>query len=179
MARRCSVRIAAAAVALALAPMAAAEETDEAKQATAAPPSMEMRLAGAPEALLAERNAESLGLDAKTVAAVKALAEEARASASKNRDEFQKSVRKMNQLLGAPLPDAEALDRQANELGSVWSAGWKARLHTSLQVRELLTAEQRLKLAELRKQPPRRQQSQGRLNPPIGPAPAIAPPAGR
>jgi Spy/CpxP family protein refolding chaperone len=159
--------------------MAPAEETDVAEKTAAAPTGREMRLAGAPEAFLVDRNAESLGLDAKTVAAVKALAEEARASASKNRDEFQAAVREMNALLAGDLPNGEAVDRQADELARVWGSGLKARLHTSVRVRELLTAEQRRQLGELRSRPPQRQQPGGRLNPPIGPAPAIAPPPAR
>jgi Spy/CpxP family protein refolding chaperone len=107
--------------------------------------------AGMGEARWLERHASDLGLDEKTVTAVRAIAEEARGSASKRMEELRTEGRKLSQMLGEELPDEAALAKQADAVGRVWTQGLEERVRTTVKLRKLLTPEQRKKAAELRR----------------------------
>ncbi len=113
--------------------------------------------AGRPEARLIERNAEALGLDEATAAAVKKLADESREEEKKSLEVTKKAWTRMRELLDQELPDEAALLEQAALISRASSEAQKRRLLLTLRVRALLTPEQRAKFMELRKtaRPPR------------------------
>jgi Spy/CpxP family protein refolding chaperone len=106
---------------------------------------------GVAEVRLVERNAEKLELDEKTLAAVKALATEARAQDEKLGEQMREERLKLGDLLNEPLPEEAALMKQATAIGSLALDMQKHQLKTSLSLRKLLTEEQRKELMELRK----------------------------
>jgi Spy/CpxP family protein refolding chaperone len=113
--------------------------------------------AGRPEARLIERNAEELGLDAETVAAVKKLADESREEEKKVLEATGEAWTRMRELLDQELPDEAALLEQAALISRASGEAQKRRVLLTLRVRALLTPEQRAKFMELRKtaRPPR------------------------
>jgi Spy/CpxP family protein refolding chaperone len=130
-----------------------------------------IRMAGAVEAQLVERNAEQLGVDADTLAAVKAAGEAGRAAASVHVEALGKARERLEKLLQSELPDEKALVAAADSMGQAWTQNLQERMRTSVKIRMLLTAEQRVKLAALRAQPKRRPQAG--LGAPMGPAPGM------
>jgi len=112
---------------------------------------------GRAEARLIERNAEELGLDEETVAAVKKLADQSREEDQKAVEATGKAWARMRELLDQELPDEAALLEQGAAISRASGEAHKRRLLTTLRVRSLLTPEQRAKFMELRKQarPPR------------------------
>ena len=113
--------------------------------------------AGAAEARWLERHAKELGLDEKTLAAVRKMGEEARDAALRHQEELRTEGKRLAEELSAEMPDAAGLAKRAEVIGRIWTAALKERLRVSAKLRELLTPEQRKKAAELRqKQPARR-----------------------
>jgi Spy/CpxP family protein refolding chaperone len=112
---------------------------------------------GRPEARLIERHAEELGLDEKTAAAVKKLADESREEDAKALETTRQAWTRMRELLEQDLPDEAVLLEQGAAISRASSEMQKRRLQTTVRVRALLTPEQRAKFMELRKQarPPR------------------------
>ena len=112
---------------------------------------------GRPEARLIEREAEKLGVDEETAAAVKKLADESREEEAKALEVTKNAWTRMRELLDQELPDEAALLEQAALISRASSEAQKRRLLLSLRVRALLTPEQRTKFMELRKtaRPPR------------------------
>jgi protein CpxP len=115
--------------------------------------------AGLPEVRLAERNAEKLELDEKTLAAVKELAAEVTAREEKLGEKLKEERLKMRDLLDQELPEEAALLKQAGVVNGLLSDAQKYQLQTTLRLRALLTPEQRKEFMEIRKtaRPPRRQ----------------------
>jgi Spy/CpxP family protein refolding chaperone len=110
--------------------------------------------AGAGEARWLERHASELGLDEKTLTAVRAIGDEARDAASRRMDELRAEGRRLSEKLAEELPDEAALTKQAATIGRVWTQALEERMRTSIRLRKLLTPEQRKKAAELRRQRP-------------------------
>ncbi len=131
-----------------------------------------LQQAGAPEAEIIEANADALGLDADTLVAVKATAEAGRTAAKEQFEAMGESRKRIQALLREPLPDAAALLKEVDVLGSARTENMRSRVRTSLKIRSLLTEEQRTKFAELRTQRPERRGAS--LGAPIGPPPAMA-----
>jgi len=108
---------------------------------------------GIAEVRLAERNSEKLGLDAKTLEAVKALADE-----TNKRDETLNAALRdarlaMRDLLDEPLPAEKALLAGSDAITKATAEIQKHQLETTLALRKLLTEEQRTQFMEMRKQP--------------------------
>jgi len=111
---------------------------------------------GGIEARWLERHAKDLGLDEKTLAAVRKIAEEARSTATSRAEELRTEGRRLGEKLAEEMPDKKALAKQAEAMGRVWTETLKDRLNASIRLRELLTPEQRKQAAELRRKEPGR-----------------------
>jgi len=143
-----------AAAALGIAAVAAAQGGGE---PAAADPGPGAGLAGVAEARWLERHASELGLDEKTLAAVRKIGDEARDASRRRQEELRAEARRLSENFAKEMPDAAALAKQADTVGRTWTEALKERLSASVKLRELLTPEQRKKAAELRrKQPPGR-----------------------
>jgi Spy/CpxP family protein refolding chaperone len=114
-------------------------------------PAVGMRLTGAAEARMVLRRAEALGLSPETVAAVKEVSEEAQARGAELREKMRASSARIGDLLAQETLDEKAALEEADAIGLLWAEGLKRRIRTSAKLRSLLTAEQREKLAELRR----------------------------
>ena len=154
MLERGFVRGLVATAALGIAAVAAAQGGG---QPAAGDPSPGAGFAGAAEARWLERHASELGLDEKTLAAVRKIGDEVRDAARRRQEELRAEARQLSEKLAEEMPDKAALAKQADAVGRVWTEALKERLRASAKLRELLTPEQRKKAAELRrKQPPGR-----------------------
>lgn len=107
---------------------------------------------GLPEARLIEKNAEKLGLDEETVAAVRKLADESRVRDEKRLAGTREARERLRALLDQELPDEAALLEQAAIISKAGAEAQKEHLQDTLRVRALLTPEQRAKLMEIRRQ---------------------------
>ncbi len=145
------VRSLVAAAALGVAGVAAAQGGAE---AGAGAPGPGAGFAGVGEARWLERHASELGLDEKTLASVRAIGEEARSAASRRMDELRAEGRRLSEKLVEEVPDEAALTKQVELVGRVWTQALEERIRTSVELRKLLTPEQRKKAAELRRQRP-------------------------
>jgi Spy/CpxP family protein refolding chaperone len=143
------VRSLVAAAALAVAGVATAQGGAE-----AGAPGPGASFAGVGEARWLERHASELGLDEKTLASVRRIGEEARSAAGRRMDELRAEGRRLSEKLAEELPDEAALTKQAELVGRVWTQALEERIRTSVELRKLLTPEQRKKAAELRRQRP-------------------------
>jgi Spy/CpxP family protein refolding chaperone len=152
------VLVATAALGLAIAAAAAEDE----KEPEAGAPGVGAAFAGPAEARWLERHAAELGLDEKTVAAVRAIGDEARNAASRRAEELRAEGRKLSEALGEELPDEATLSNQARAIGRSWTEGLEERMRASVKLRKLLTPEQRKKAAELRRQQPPARRRGGR-----------------
>ena len=109
-----------------------------------------------PERFL-EEHAERLGLDEETRAAIRGIAESSRARADAARDELDEEHAAMRELLEAEEPDVEAVMAQAERIGERETELRKIRLGAMLDIRRLLTPEQRAEMVRIREElgPPR------------------------
>lgn len=95
-----------------------------------------------------EKLIEEINLDQKTLAEVKKILD---ASQAKHRELFgqlRMARKRMRSLLEQENPEEAAVLAQADAIGALETEARKQRLRTMLQVRPLLTAEQRAKLLE-------------------------------
>lgn len=107
------------------------------------------RDAGSPlEHFMAEQ-AEQLGLDEGTRAAIRAIADASRARSEAIRNELRTAYTRMRALLSQDLPDEAAVMQQADAIGTLKTAESKNRLQAMLQIRALLTPTQRQELIRL------------------------------
>jgi Spy/CpxP family protein refolding chaperone len=106
---------------------------------------------------LIEQNAEKLGLDEETVAAVRKLADDSRERDERRLAGTREAWERLRALLDQELPDEAALLEQAGIISKAGAEAHKQRLQTTLRVRALLTPEQRAQFMEIRRQarPPR------------------------
>lgn len=96
-----------------------------------------------------ERHAERLGLDDAARARVRAIADAARPEGDRLRNELEDRQREMRELLGADAPDEAAVLAQADRIGAAETALQKQRLRTMLEIRAILTPEQRAELVKI------------------------------
>jgi Spy/CpxP family protein refolding chaperone len=96
-----------------------------------------------------ERNAERLGLDAETLAKIRSAADASRPEHERLEAELGALRREMWSLLSEDAPDAEAVMRLADRVGAAETALDKHRLATLLEIRTLLTPEQRRELVRI------------------------------
>jgi Spy/CpxP family protein refolding chaperone len=95
-----------------------------------------------------EHLVETLGLDDATLTKVYKIIDDARAHKRELRRKLHEAHRHMRNLLEQDTPDEAAVMAQAETIGTLRTEMDKQRLQTMLQVRTLLTAEQRTKLLE-------------------------------
>jgi Spy/CpxP family protein refolding chaperone len=98
---------------------------------------------------LLERHAERLGLEPATLAQIRGVADAARPEHERLSDELHALRLEMRALLGEDAPDPEAVMRQADRIGAAETALDKHRLATLLEIRALLTPDQRRELVRI------------------------------
>jgi Spy/CpxP family protein refolding chaperone len=98
---------------------------------------------------LLERNAERLGLDADTLAKVRAIVAASRPEHDRLADEVHTLRLEMRTLLSGDAPNRDAAMQLADRIGAAETALDKHRLATLLQIRTLLTPEQRRELVRI------------------------------
>jgi Spy/CpxP family protein refolding chaperone len=101
---------------------------------------------------LFEKHAERLGLDAKTLEQIRAISESAKEQTSELRTNLKQARTTMHDLLSAETPDKAAVMKQAEIMGAIKTDLRKQRLATILEIRALLTPEQRQELIEIVKE---------------------------
>jgi Spy/CpxP family protein refolding chaperone len=97
-----------------------------------------------------ERNAEELGLDDETTEAIQQVLEEGRERARGLDGALQEAHRVMRDLLRQDVPDKVTVMRQAEVIGELETERQKHRLSTLIEIRSLLTPEQRELLVDRR-----------------------------
>jgi Spy/CpxP family protein refolding chaperone len=98
---------------------------------------------------LLERHAERLGLDAETLATIRAAADASRPEHERLAEELHALRLEMRALLSEDAPDPDAVMRLADRVGAAETALDKHRLATLLEIRALLTPEQRRELVRI------------------------------
>jgi Spy/CpxP family protein refolding chaperone len=98
---------------------------------------------------LLERHAERLGLDAETLAKIRAAADASRPEHERLADELHALRLEMRALLSEDAPGLEAVMHLADRVGAAETALDKHRLATLLEIRTLLTPEQRRELVRI------------------------------
>jgi Spy/CpxP family protein refolding chaperone len=96
-----------------------------------------------------ERHADELGLDEATRAAIQEIAARSRLVEEPIREELQELHEGMRSLLDADSPNLDDVMQWAERSGSAQTELKKQRLRTMLEVRALLSPEQRQKLVEI------------------------------
>jgi len=99
-------------------------------------------------------HAEELGLDESTVEALAVLAESERSESEALLADLEAAHEDLRALLDAETPDEAAILQQAELIGSVETDLRKTQLRSMLQLRALLSPEQRERLKELAPPPP-------------------------
>lgn len=106
---------------------------------------------GAPYLLL-EKHAERLRLDAKTLEQIRTISEATKEQSKELRTNLQQARTTMRELLSAENPDKAAVMKQAEIMGAIKTDLQKQRLATMLEIRALLTPEQRQEWTEIVKE---------------------------
>ena len=96
-----------------------------------------------------ERHADELGLDPGTRERIHGLAEQAREASQPLDEELRELHDGMHALLEQDSPSPMAVMQQAERIGSTETAMHKQRLAAMLEIRALLTPEQRAKLVQI------------------------------
>lgn len=96
-----------------------------------------------------ERLVGALGLDAETLTKVNKVIEESKSEHQALRRKLREAGKHMHTLLAQENPDEAEIMAQADLIGALKTETQKQRLRTMLQVRALLTPEQRGKLLEM------------------------------
>ena len=97
-----------------------------------------------------ERQAEELGLDDATRDAIQKIVEDGREQAHELADALHEARSVMRDLLTQDVPDSAAVMRQAEIIGEIEIEHSKHRLAKLIQIRSLLTPEQRALLMQKR-----------------------------
>ncbi len=116
-----------------------------------------------------ERYADRLKLDEATQARIQTIAETARAGEQQIREHLRPLREEMRQLLKQDIPDEAAVMRQAERIGELQTQLSKQRLHTMLQIRALLTPEQRQEMVKIHEEMEKQRHNRspgGRRGPP-------------
>jgi Spy/CpxP family protein refolding chaperone len=99
-----------------------------------------------------EKHAERLGVDDETRQAIEARFESSRAQAEPIRDALHASHGALREMLHAEEPDRSAIMSQAEAIGQLETELRKLRLATLLEVRAMLTEEQRSEMIAMREE---------------------------
>jgi len=116
-----------------------------------------------------ERHADELGLDADTSATIRAIAAKARQDDAPLDEQLRALHEELRQLLDGESPKLEDVMEAADRIGAAETELRKRRLRTILEVRALLTPEQREKLVQIF------EERRGRRKGPEGEAPPPGP----
>lgn len=98
---------------------------------------------------LLERHAERLGLDAETLAQIRAAADASRPEHERLEGELHALRLEMRTLLSEDAPEPGAVMQLADRIGAAETELDKHRLATLLEIRALLTPEQRRELVRI------------------------------
>jgi Spy/CpxP family protein refolding chaperone len=98
---------------------------------------------------LLERHAERLGLDADVLERIRAVADASRPEHERLADALHALRVEMREQLGQDDPDRDAVMRLADRVGAAETALDKHRLATLLEIRALLTQDQRRELGRI------------------------------
>jgi len=96
-----------------------------------------------------ERKLDSLGLAPETRAAVQKLLDDARPTREAARQQIRQAHDAMKALLDAEPVDEAAVMSQADKIGALMTASHKQELRTMIQVRALLSPEERTRLEQM------------------------------
>ncbi len=99
-----------------------------------------------------EENAEALNLDDETLSAIRNIVEESREAGDQLHAELRELHHGMRELLSQSSPDESAVMQRVETIGAVETKMHKHRLGTMLEIRALLTPEQREELVRIREQ---------------------------
>ena len=116
-----------------------------------------------------ERHSDELGLDADTRASIRAIAAKARQDEQPLEEQLRSLHEEMRQLLDGESPKLDDVMQWADRIGAAETELKKRRLRTLLEVRALLTPEQRQKLVQIF------EERRGRRKGPEGEAPPPGP----
>jgi Spy/CpxP family protein refolding chaperone len=135
------------------------------------PPGMRRRGPHGPPPIerVLERHAGELGLDADTRATIRAIAAKARQDEAPLDEQLRVLHEEMRQLLDGESPKLEDVMQAADRIGAAETELKKRQLRTMLEVRALLTPEQREKLVKIF------EERRGRRKGPEGEAPRPGP----
>ena len=97
-----------------------------------------------------EENAEALGLDDETLGAIRSIVEESKDKGDQLHSELRELHKGMKALLSQGTPDESAVMQQVDSIGAAEVEMHKHRLGTMLEIRSLLTPEQREEMTRLR-----------------------------
>jgi Spy/CpxP family protein refolding chaperone len=122
---------------------------------------------------LIKRNAERLGLKGDALAAVQAVVEASGARHEQLLKELDAARNEMRGLLSKPVPDSAEVMAQADAIGAIETALHKNRLQAIMQIRALLTPEQRTELLRLREEEHAKRALEGGECGPDGEAPPV------
>jgi Spy/CpxP family protein refolding chaperone len=98
---------------------------------------------------LLERHADELGLDADTRTTIRAIAARARKDEDPVAEQLRALHEEMRRLLDGESPKLDDVMQWADRIGAAETELKKRRLRTMLEVRALLTPEQREKLVQI------------------------------
>ena len=96
-----------------------------------------------------ERHADELGLDADTRVAIREIATKARQDERPASERLRALHEQLRKLLGGDSPKLDDVMQWADRIGAAETQLKKSRLRTMLEIRTLLTPEQRQKLVEI------------------------------
>jgi Spy/CpxP family protein refolding chaperone len=97
-----------------------------------------------------EENAEALNLDAETLSAIRSIVEASKSTGDQLHAELRELHEGMKALLSQDTPDESAVMKQIDSIGAAEVEMHKHRLGTMLEIRALLTPEQREEMTRLR-----------------------------
>jgi Spy/CpxP family protein refolding chaperone len=97
-----------------------------------------------------EENAEALGLDDETLTAIRSIVEKSKGTGDQLHARLRELHEGMKTLLAQDTPDESAVMQQIDSIGLAETEMHKHRLGTMLEIRALLTPEQREAMTQLR-----------------------------
>ena len=96
-----------------------------------------------------ERHAERLGLDEARLADIRAVSDEFRPAKLELHERMKEARRTLHDLLNQELPDEGAVMAQADRISALQGEQLRLRLAMTLQVRSMLSSEQRAELVQI------------------------------
>ena len=110
---------------------------------------------------LISRNAARIGLTGPALAAVQAVVDASGVRHAELVAKLDSERDAMRALLSQPVPDSRAVMAQADAIGAIETALHKNRLQAIMEIRALLTPEQRTQLLQIRDEEHARREREG------------------